>query len=642
MSRSNPLSGKVFRGFFDATGTLNGLGIGNPNAEFSPNVCLCRIFAERNNAKILWGFAHGEVAVTTANKVADPSRTSAAKFSRSLISEQHNGTVVDAVWGEGGDIFLTAGIDGKVKLWDTAKMRCLWTSPVSQDVPFPTSYPSRLDFDARKGIIVAAFSGGDIFIWWGLSPFYIGGDTPQVNEAVIPPGSPSSTGISHLVLDTTDGTSLLAHQLDSAHFHRHNINLVTGEVETIKFGGEVDRLIKSLKLVTTTRPKALPLVLVGDCLGSLTIYDWNAPHAPMGDSVRPVRQILAFGGDAVSHIEWNPWVTATGSSAGTVRVWDSLGFRLLRTFQPPTRDHAGYLSIALEREMVAIASGDKVTVWKAGPVRKGNKVIHANKKGKNSALAKWRRELYGRIVFPTVAHEPITEQVDMYRDISESQREIEEEQSRKRAAYSREKDQLGSLEVLGLSEREALEYVLMLSRDEGEQRDPSSENPPTAPSFTQSRPLPPSSNTKVQTSPQVKHEVWSAGVTGSSGSPEMTRSMSIGSDFSDEKEFPTVNESVSSRGSGVDGIVTPVKPWRSSGSPPSAWGTPLKIPPKPTTASPERVTATVSVAPSTSTRGEWDGRPTAHRESQEDRDLKLAIELSLAEAAKEQAAQNLS
>ena len=137
MSRSNPLSGKVFRGFLDDAGTLNGLGIGNPNAEFSPNVCLCRIFTDRSTAKILWGFTHGEVAVTTVNKVTDPSRTSAAGFSRSPISEQHNGTVDNIVWGEGGNTFLTAGTDGRVKFLDAAKTRCLWTSivwklPVSQ------------------------------------------------------------------------------------------------------------------------------------------------------------------------------------------------------------------------------------------------------------------------------------------------------------------------------------------------------------------------------------------------------------------------------------------------------------------------------------------------------------------------------
>lgn len=225
----------------------------------------------------------------------------------------------------------------------------------------------------------------------------------------------------------------------------------------------------------------------------------------------------------------------------------------------------------------------------------------------------------------------------MYRDISESQREIEEERDRERAAYGREKDQLGSLETLGLNEQEALEYVLMLSRDEGERQDPS-ENLPTPSSFTKSRPLPSLSNAEVQTSPRAKHEAWAVGIAGSSGSPEVARSMSTGSDPSDEREFPAVSESVSSRGSSVSGIVTPIKPQRSSGSPPSAWSTPLKTSSNPGTASPKRVTAMVSISPSTSTsvskRGEWEYSPHIHGESQEDRDLKLAIELSLAEAAK--------
>ena len=403
VSRSNPLSGKVFRGLLDAAGTLNGLGIGNPNAEFSPDVSLCRIFTERSTAKILWGFTHGEVAVTTANRVADPSRTSAAKFSRSLISEQHNGAVVDAVWGEGGDVFLTGGIDGKVKLWDAARMRCLWTSPTRQDIPFPISHPSRLDFDSQKGIVVAAFSGGDIFIWCGLLPFYAGNGVPQVTEVVIPLESllpSSSTDVSHLVLDTANGISLLDHRLGNAHFCRHNLNLVTGEVESVNFGEDVDRSIGSLKLVSTTQVKARPFVLAGDWLGSLSVYDWNALRVPKGDFIPPARRIQAFDdGDAVSSIEWNPWVIATGSSTGTVKVWDSLKFYLLRTFQPSSRSHTGDPSITLEREMIVIAFGDKVTTWKAGPVKKGNKVIHASKKGKNNALAKWRRELCESISF---------------------------------------------------------------------------------------------------------------------------------------------------------------------------------------------------------------------------------------------------
>ena len=243
------------------------------------------------------------------------------------------------------------------------------------------------------------------------------------------------------------------------------------------------------------------------------------------------------------------------------------------------------------------------------------------------------------IRFPLiVVHQFIAGQVDMHRDISESQQEIEKEQSWNRAAYGREKDQLNSLEALGLNEQEALEYVLMLSRDDEERRDLSSENPPTPPSFIQPRPLPSSSNAKVQAPPRAKLEAWSAGVVGSPGSPEIARSISTGSDLSDEKEFPAMSESVSSRGSVINDTTTPAKLQRSTGSPPSAWNIPLKTSSKPGAASPKRVTAVVSMSPSASSsafkRAEWDHRYTASEESQEDRDLKLAIELSLAEAIK--------
>ena len=38
IARSLPLNGKVLKGYLNATGTANGLGIGNPNVEFNPDV----------------------------------------------------------------------------------------------------------------------------------------------------------------------------------------------------------------------------------------------------------------------------------------------------------------------------------------------------------------------------------------------------------------------------------------------------------------------------------------------------------------------------------------------------------------------------------------------------------------------------
>ena len=58
----------------------------------------------------------------------------------------------------------------------------------------------------------------------------------------------------------------------------------------------------------------------------------------------------------------------------------------------------------------------------------------------------------------------------MYRDVAESRRDLNEEQMYTRRAFSREREQQSTLANLGLNEVEAVEYVLMLSRNEEEER----------------------------------------------------------------------------------------------------------------------------------------------------------------------------
>lgn len=61
-------------------------------------------------------------------------------------------------------------------------------------------------------------------------------------------------------------------------------------------------------------------------------------------------------------------------------------------------------------------------------------------------------------------------QYEIKRAIKESRRDLDYEQPRTRTVYGRERDHHSALEGLGLSEVEAVEYALMLSRDEEEQR----------------------------------------------------------------------------------------------------------------------------------------------------------------------------
>src|SRR5882762_7411849 len=86
VSRSLPLTGKILRGYLDASGT--GLGIGNPNAEFTPNVSACALSADGGTAKIIWGFRNGEVALLSASKTMDHGKA-AAKLTRCKIDDEH-------------------------------------------------------------------------------------------------------------------------------------------------------------------------------------------------------------------------------------------------------------------------------------------------------------------------------------------------------------------------------------------------------------------------------------------------------------------------------------------------------------------------------------------------------------------------
>lgn len=62
------------------------------------------------------------------------------------------------------------------------------------------------------------------------------------------------------------------------------------------------------------------------------------------------------------------------------------------------------------------------------------------------------------------------QQLELYRDITESRQEIDDQQAYVKRAYGREREQRSTLNNLGLDELEALEYVLMLSRDEAQAR----------------------------------------------------------------------------------------------------------------------------------------------------------------------------
>ncbi|KAF7795744.1 hypothetical protein EIP86_006911 [Pleurotus ostreatoroseus] len=714
VARSYPLAGKILRGYLDASGTLNGLGIGNPNAEFSPDLTQCALSAEGGTARILWGFRSGAVAVTVANKAMEMSRPTAARWTRCTTDDAHEGPIEHAVWvsdapQNGGGFFATGGIDGRVKVWDAKRVTCLWTSPipVNQVVKDPCV---KIAVDAR-GVIAAVLKSGCVYLWTGLGSLFA--EEPKepvpsdVQEVRVPatrtPSVPSPYGDAterqitsfFMHLESPTSVSLLLAYCNEPLFYRHSIDIITSANELVTFGDPSMGAISAICPQFADKLGERSFIATGDVFGSVRIYPWNgrpvsvsaSEPLPVGaptETVVAVRQFEAHNDGAVTAIAWTPSVVLTGSSRGSVKAFDSLTFAPLRDFtSASTRPAPGeqVKQIIVERDFFAAVINNRVVAWRGEPA---GRYDHGQSKGKRTAkvpngLAKWQR----KYTLPALSRMRLVdsvslEQVEMYRDIAESRRELDYEQAHVRRVFGREREQQTTLENLGLSEVEAVEYVLMLSREEDAARraqdtlpvddagvfaDSFDEDFQSAAAGTSSdhadrqyanmftfngRTYPRAAHSpfsgRVHVSPRLRPEPMEAG--SSSPGSQFSLSSSLSSSQSGHgalpvpvghgpEHFPSI-----SRGS------TPTR--RSiSGSPESvrsAWSTPLRMTRSEGPSSPRAGSSLVSspAVPAQSpgvsllsqrfAQARVSEAETGSADSVEDEDLRFAIELSLAEA----------
>ncbi|KAJ7346980.1 hypothetical protein DFH08DRAFT_869978 [Mycena albidolilacea] len=626
VSRSLPLTGRILRGFLDASGSGTGLGIGNPNAEFTPNVSACALGSDGGTAKIAWGFRNGGVAFTAANKAMDAGSRSAAKFSRCAVSDGHLGVVLDVVWD--GANAVSAGGDGRVKIWDPKNTRCVWTS----EGRAPDEC-IKVASNLGKGLVAGATRSGEIVVWSNLAL-----DIPiSANTfTVLSPTQDASHEVSGLFIDTAG--ALLVTFEDNALFYRFDIDLSTGAVECTKFGDQGLGAITSVAPFFTNQPGEYSLVITGTQLGCVGIYDWTSSN-PL-----PTYKFEAYeDGASVTALAWNGVTLVTGCARGTTRVWDALTLEHLRSFPTPVpRQRAvvpgapaenpavRQILLGLEKEVLLVAVGDRVMAWRAGPVPRGGYKTKGTpgKKKERAVTSKYHQQL------------------EMHQTIVESRHLLEEESAHVQRAYGREREQRARLETLGLDEAEAVEYILMLSREEAVERQhnaaeqaidegvfegdfddeitaptqsqrrasPTRSNSSSPPSSTPSspprasgtetrsggRPIPRASpsNAKIQVSPPFRAEATEALFAPSPPRRETPPAAA---------HFPPISSSASPRGS-------PAK------SKKSAWGTPLPRSPGPGTSVASGVRVSRSVSSSFNANDEMDD------------DLRLAIELSLAEA----------
>ncbi len=246
-----------------------------------------------------------------------------------------------------------------------------------------------------------------------------------------------------------------------------------------------------------------------------------------------------------------------------------------------------------------------------------------------------------------------TEHVELKQNIADSRHLIEQESKKSRKAHGRVQEHQASLDQLGLSEQEALEYAMMLSREESSPNSVVGESS-TAPTSGHSQPP-----TNQELFLALEEGVFgcdteaSSDYGGSAHSGNDLIPLSASSSTSSSYENDRARSASSSDPSPVPSIrsdnihqfppigvsPTPINtPGLGSNSPPritpgssqSAWNVPLRTP----ATSPPRVRSIPSAGRSPR-EPQYAASPPSHPVSVRgsfDEDLRLALELSLAEA----------
>ncbi|TRM63159.1 hypothetical protein BD626DRAFT_33818 [Schizophyllum amplum] len=165
VARSHPLNGKIVKGFLSASGGGAGLGIGNPNMEFAPDVTACALGSDGSTAKVAWGYRNGQVAIVLSKKAMDGKI--ASDYTRCSVSDDHEGAVVDVAWD--GDMVVTAGDDGRMKVWQKrhSAILCLWSSTKDESAVIPPKC-IKLVSALSNGYVACVMNNGDVIVWHGF------------------------------------------------------------------------------------------------------------------------------------------------------------------------------------------------------------------------------------------------------------------------------------------------------------------------------------------------------------------------------------------------------------------------------------------------------------------------------------------
>lgn len=572
-SRCDPFTGKVSKGYLDASGQVHAVGLAALAAEQGV-LDISALCLEADATRIIWGFHSGAVAMTNLARQGTNPRGLIRGVQFSTRSS-HIGPITDiampfgtgaggahsierspekirqrqAALGDASESFVTAGMDGNVKLWSPKKAVPLWTDiahrntqasgPASRPVPV-----MRLAIHLESGTIVAATTNGHLTLWTNIdiSALLSLPASAFEEQTTIEPTPTQMEGkramqkihdkvIRHeFTVDANDIPTLLALDIELSGTHRDgkyeiarllcfakneskftrftiNLNMTNASVIADHFvtprklqicclrpdfdlskatqrsststAGMVTlpgQDVANVNLEQSNRPALFSerkYVCAGTNDGKLAIWDWEA-EAKDGEDIQ-AWSCLDTHHMSITALDVTEHAIVIGSSDGTIKAFCPLSGRLIRTFndrsatrhparmlatgqltdEEASRYHVG--QIIAGKETIVACIGSQVLAWRAERLRSNKS--NAGKK----VTSRTGRHAMGRLWDPMMQS-----MKEMERDIYETKQELQQEQEDRLA----NKQRLGArieLELDDMTEQEAFEYAMMLSRDEIEE-----------------------------------------------------------------------------------------------------------------------------------------------------------------------------
>ena len=400
VARSFPFTGEVLEGYLNATGVPPGL-TDSPGTELVPNLTVCILASDGTSAKIIWGKRDGSVSIVSHPRTMTGTRAPHT----SSVDQEHEDAVLDGTWAANGDAFVTAGADGRVKVWNTNPLLCAWTSERHLQGPETDAIVDaivRVVEDLDDGLVVAASGSGDIIVLSGFDMSLDPIDTPQPNilkfcisahelskADVGLTQTQQSVDILSLLPQVTSPTrlSVLVCRVDSTHFYRCTMDLRSRQVTAKVFGNPAFGLIRCIHPAFSDDPAEPGFVIAGTQLGFISIYDWDSA-SPSSDALLESRHADVFDNSHVTSLAVNSFVIAAGSAHGAIKILDLLTLETLRSIAAPMKSDVGQIELVGEAFVASV--GGKVLAWSSGHLVPGSKdTLKTKGKRKQQSRVEW-------------------------------------------------------------------------------------------------------------------------------------------------------------------------------------------------------------------------------------------------------------